>query len=71
MAPGLFNIDDFDNDTALNMAELSKVLEGMIVGDVYVDMEGNVSTPTDLENSVEPCINANPESNSHPSCKGD
>jgi hypothetical protein len=63
MAPELFNIEDdndFDDDTALNMAELGKVLEGMMVGDVYVDMEGNISAPTDLENSVEPWINTNP-----------
>jgi hypothetical protein len=63
MAPELFNIEDddgFDDDTALNI-----VLEGMMVGDVYVDTEGNVSAPT----VEEPCINTNPdllESNNHP-----
>jgi hypothetical protein len=72
MAQELFNIEEedaFDDDMALNMAELSKVLEGMMVGDMYVDMEGNASAPTDLENSVEPCTNTNSdllESNNHP-----
>ena len=52
MAPGLFNIDDeddFDDDTALDVVELGKALEGITLGGVCVDTEGNIDAPADME----------------------
>ena len=52
MAPELFNIndeDDFDDDTSLNVVELGKALEGITLGGVCVDTEGNIDAPTDME----------------------
>ena len=47
MAPELFNIDD--EDTALDMVELGNALEGITLGGVCVDTEGNIDAPTDME----------------------
>ena len=52
MAPELFNIEDedeFDDDTALDVVELGNALEGITLGGVCVDAEGNIDAPTDME----------------------
>jgi len=64
MVPEPFNIedeDDFDDDTALDMEELNRALEGTALGDVHVDIEGNIGAPTDPGNSGEPCSDSNPD----------